>query len=360
MVFYLCQLPTALDILKLQLSNQFIINGFKWLHASDIRFFAWVSPENKRNSKILISSAAFYWNEVDAKAKLEEGVKKCRLHNGFFQIIGHNVPELLQMQIFQCAKRFFDQPLEEKNKVNRGMGSRWLRLLNRCSRYHAVRHSRLLSFLKVLQEENLTADQLSRSEYMESGLRNAPVPGAWSGSEPELKEGFLYWGIVDSNAPYFLQKKLNSGPNIWPETLEGIDDFKNTTLEYYTAVCKLATDVLAVLALGLDLAENYFDGFASGAVATMRLLHCPPQPADSNEKLSRGIGAHTDFGAVTLLMQEEVDGLQVWNEDMAGCEWGTQTKNFHWYQKVEPTKGAYVINLGNMFMRWEVFLISSF
>ena len=78
--------------------------------------------------------------------------------------------------------------------------------------------------------------------------------------------------------------------------------------------------MLAVLALGLDLAENYFDGFASGAVATMRLLHCPPQPADSNEKLSRGIGAHTDFGAVTLLMQEEVDGLQVWNEDMAGCE----------------------------------------
>jgi hypothetical protein len=26
--------------IKLQLSNQFIINGFKWLHASDIRFFA--------------------------------------------------------------------------------------------------------------------------------------------------------------------------------------------------------------------------------------------------------------------------------------------------------------------------------
>jgi isopenicillin N synthase-like dioxygenase len=94
--------------------------------------------------------------------------------------------------------------------------------------------------------------------------------------------------------------------------LEGIDDFKKTTLEYYTAVCKLAIDVLAVLALGLDLAENYFDGFASGAVAAMRLLHCP-QPADSNEKLSRGTGAHTDFGAVTLLMQEEVDGLQVWD-----------------------------------------------
>jgi hypothetical protein len=43
-----------------------------------------VSPENKRNSKILISSAAFYGNDVDAKAKLVEAVKKYCLHNGFF------------------------------------------------------------------------------------------------------------------------------------------------------------------------------------------------------------------------------------------------------------------------------------
>jgi hypothetical protein len=45
---------------------------------------------------------------------------------------------------------------------------------------------------------------------------------------------------------------------------------------------------------------------------------------------------------------------------MAGCEWGAQTKNFHWYQRVEPIKDAYVVNLGNMFMTWHVFLISSF
>jgi isopenicillin N synthase-like dioxygenase len=131
------------------------------------------------------------------------------------------------------------------------------------------------------------------------------------GTEPELKERFYIGEELPVTHTYFLQKKLNSGPNIWPETLEGIDHFKKTTLEYYTAVCKLEINVLAVLTLSLDLVENYFDGFASGAVATMRLLHYPPQPADLDEKLSRGVGAHTDFGAVTLLMQEEVDGLQV-------------------------------------------------
>ena len=46
----------------------------------------------------------------------------------------------------------------------------------------------------------------------------------------------------------------------------------------------------------------------------LRYMHYPPQPKDSDEKLSLGIGVHTDFGSVTLLMQDEVDGLQVWEK----------------------------------------------
>ena len=135
------------------------------------------------------------------------------------------------------------------------------------------------------------------------------------GTAPELKEGYYIGEDLPTTHPYFLQKKLNSGPNVWPESMEGVDDFKQTTMEYYQETCKLAKDILKVLALTLELPETYFDEFTSGAVATMRLLHYPPQPADSDEKLSRGIGAHTDFGAVTLLLQEEVDGLQVWDKD---------------------------------------------
>jgi len=84
----------------------------------------------------------------------------------------------------------------------------------------------------------------------------------------------------------------------------------------------------------------FFNDYTNDAVATIRYLHYPPQPKDSDEKLSSGIGAHTDFGAITLLMQGEVDGLQVYEKT-------TDT----WID-VEPVKGAYVVNLGNMFMRW--------
>lgn len=133
-----------------------------------------------------------------------------------------------------------------------------------------------------------------------------------AGTQPELKEGFYIGDDIPLDHPYFINKKLNSGPNQWPEILG--EEFAHNTMAYYKSTVSLATDLLKVLALSLDLEEDYFAKFMEGAVATMRLLHYPPQPPDADEKLSRGIGAHTDFGAITLLLQDKVDGLQVWDK----------------------------------------------
>lgn len=97
--------------------------------------------------------------------------------------------------------------------------------------------------------------------------------------------------------------------------MPNVDDFRATSMEYYSQMHALARDVLSVIAQTLALKEDYFKGFTTDAVATLRYLHYPPQPADSDEKLARGIGAHTDFGSVTLLMQGDVDGLQVYDKD---------------------------------------------
>lgn len=85
-------------------------------------------------------------------------------------------------------------------------------------------------------------------------------------------------------------------------------------MQYYNAMHALARDILSVIAQTLDLDASYFKEFTTDAVATLRYLHYPPQAPDSDEKLSRGIGAHTDFGSVTLLMQDDVDGLQVFEK----------------------------------------------
>lgn len=134
------------------------------------------------------------------------------------------------------------------------------------------------------------------------------------GTAPDMKEGFYIGEEISRAHPYFIQRKLNSGPNFWPESMVNVEGFKEASMEYYRQMHILARDVLTIIAQTLDLDSSYFNDFCTDAVATLRYLHYPPQPKDSDEKLARGIGAHTDFGSITLLLQGEVDGLQVYEK----------------------------------------------
>ena len=136
-----------------------------------------------------------------------------------------------------------------------------------------------------------------------------------AGTNPDQKEGFYIGEEISKDHPYFVQKKLNSGPNFWPDNVNDVERFRTVSMEYYNAMHALARDILSVIAQTLELDASYFKEFTTDAVATLRYLHYPPQAPDSDEKISRGIGAHTDFGSVTLLMQDDVDGLQVYEKN---------------------------------------------
>ncbi|KAH6654053.1 hypothetical protein BKA67DRAFT_564043 [Truncatella angustata] len=247
----------------------------------------------------IIDFSGFYSDDPSRKRAVVDQVRRSCLYNGFFQIVNHSVPLPQQQGALDAAKNFFTLPQHEKDKVSKNNNT-WNR-----------------------------GYEMLRSQILEEG------------TQPELKEGFYIGADLSTSHPYFVEKKLNSGPNQWPEGLgDGLETFKSGTMNYYNSCLNLASDLLKVLALSLDLDESYFDQFADGAVATMRLLHYPSQPKDADEKLTRGIGAHTDFGAITMLLQDEVDGLQVWDQ-----------RNQTWID-VEPTKGALVVNLGNLMQRW--------
>ena len=69
----------------------------------------------------ILDFSAFYSNDPVAKAQLVDDVRKCCLHNGFFQIIGHKVPSNVQESALASSKQFFNQPLEEKLKCSKGI-----------------------------------------------------------------------------------------------------------------------------------------------------------------------------------------------------------------------------------------------
>jgi isopenicillin N synthase-like dioxygenase len=149
-------------------------------------------------------------------------------------------------------------------------------------------------------------------------------------------KGWFIGREVPNNEPPF---RPFHEPNIWPTQLAD-EVFKDPLLEYHDALSKLSFQVMELLARGLnDFDTSVFAGFCHEPIAALRLLHYPPHPKTDDETLV-GAGAHTDFGAVTLLLQDGHSGLQVLNR---------HTKE--WID-VPPQEYAYVVNVGDMLQAW--------
>lgn len=121
-------------------------------------------------------------------------------------------------------------------------------------------------------------------------------------------------------------------------------DFKDPLLEYHDTLSKLAFHVTHILARGLSGFEtSMFTEFCKDPIASVRLLHYPPHPPSADADLV-GAGAHTDFGGLTLLLQDGQSGLQVLKRTPEQDQW----------IDVPPQKHAYVVNIGDFLETWTV------
>jgi isopenicillin N synthase-like dioxygenase len=126
---------------------------------------------------------------------------------------------------------------------------------------------------------------------------------------------------------YYLSADADANP--WPAELPA---GRSVLADHFAAMMDLAQRLVGGLALSLDLAEDHFATFCTDPIASLRLVRYAPDAA--------GAAAHTDYGALTLLLQDATGGLEVL--DRGSGVWIA----------APPLPGAIVVNIGDLFERW--------
>lgn len=246
------------------------------------------------NTLPVVDVAGLSSSDPEKRRAVGQALRQACLDKGFFYCAGHGIPAGLIDAVFAETRAFFDLPLETKELVAKEKSF--------CNRGY-----------ETLGGQTLQA-----------------------GAKPDLKEGYYIGLELPEDDPRVVARKFNHGPNQWPQDLPG---FRPAMRAYHAAMLDLAERLMRGLALSLDLEENHFDGFVRDPLAILRLLHYPPHPPQAGSD-ELGAGAHTDFGGLTLLLQDEVGGLQVFDNASQG------------WISAQPMPGTFVINLGDMIARW--------
>jgi isopenicillin N synthase-like dioxygenase len=214
---------------------------------------------------------------------------------GFFLVRGHGIPTSLLHRMSTVTRKFFDLAGDQKRSAAAQPG----------------------------------VDRGYRGLGAGSLARSAGAQGA-----PDLRENFFV------GPPELPTGKLPSGyfaPNVWPDGLAGMSD---VCIDYYGAMRSLANRLLMLSARALDLPETYFEPYNTAPISQLTIVNYPEQtvaPQDCQLRAS----AHTDFGALTLLLAEDKPGgLQVLQH------------NGEWLNVAPPEPESYIVNIGDLMARW--------
>jgi isopenicillin N synthase-like dioxygenase len=237
--------------------------------------------------------------DVRARKRAAWEIHKACRETGFFYISNHGVSQALIEAQFDCARRFFELPLEEKLSID-------LKKSKSAAGYAPI-----------------------AGQALDSQNANAKA------SPPDVKESFYYADEVPDDHPFAAAGMRGFGNNQWPRSLPG---FREQMLSYQATMRKIGDHVLSLIASSIDLPPDHFVSFYDVPIPNTRLIRYPPQPANAQFN-QIGAGAHTDWGGITLLAQDDLGGLEVTN--VAG-EWLEAT----------PIAGTFVVNLGDLMARW--------
>ncbi len=244
------------------------------------------------NALPIIDIAPLYSDDESAWPDVAERIDRACREWGFFYIVGHPISSERIDTLLGAAKRFFALPAEEKLKIDitqtahhRGYGA-------------------------------IATEQLDPSK------------------PSDLKETFDMGFHMPADHPEVLAGKPLRGPNRHPDE----PGWAALMEQHYADMQALATTLLRAMALALDIEPEFFDKRFHEPISVLRMIHYPPRHTASSAE-QQGAGAHTDYGCITLLYQDEAGGLQV------------RPRHGDWID-APPIAGSFVVNIGDMMARW--------
>ncbi|MFT4047484.1 MAG: 2-oxoglutarate and iron-dependent oxygenase domain-containing protein [Solimonas sp.] len=130
--------------------------------------------------------------------------------------------------------------------------------------------------------------------------------------------------------------------NVWPASAAGFDAarFKDAVSAYFHEAGRVARTLCRIFADALAVPAQTFTSVSDHSIDVLRMNHYAlPDGFEVGDATPTGMGAHTDYGIVTVLWADPVPGLQVLGGDGV------------WHD-VQPAPGALLVNLGDLTARW--------
>ncbi|NJO75192.1 MAG: isopenicillin N synthase family oxygenase [Leptolyngbyaceae cyanobacterium RM1_406_9] len=239
----------------------------------------------------VIDFSPFLTNDVEGKQRVAQEIYHACHQVGFLYLTHHGISQGAIAHIFDQTRQFFALPDEEKQAIawsnetsNRG--------------YVGVERERL----------------------------DETKPG-------DLKEAFNVGkeGSAKNTGTETPALVLNQ----WPARQE---EFRQTVIEFFEVCTEAANRVFRAFAIALQMPENFIADKHQAQNYTLRLLHYPPL-ANLPKPGQIRAGAHSDYGTLTLLFQDDVGGLEV------------QTTAGEWIS-APSIADAILINTGDLTQRW--------
>ncbi len=155
---------------------------------------------------------------------------------------------------------------------------------------------------------------------------------------PDLFEAFNIGHEHDDQDPVHVAERHRFfAPNLWPERPDG---FRDALLAYWHEAGAVAHRLTAMLAVALEMPEDFFEQHTAHAPDVMRVnwyerASGSPPPAPGQQRM----GAHTDYGVLTILYGDAVPGLEILAPDGS-------------WLPVVPEPGCMLVNLGDLLAQW--------